>query len=85
MRSYLDRHPGVSSGRALPDVRDQPVHRRALARHRLTSRHLLVLKSSRVVGEVMGDYHPTATPRSTTPSRASCSPGRCAIPRRRPG
>jgi DNA gyrase subunit A len=52
----------VIVGRALPDVRDglKPVHRRCLyAMHRLgntwNSKHL---KSARVVGDVIGKYHP---------------------------
>ena len=61
-RSYIDYSMSVIVGRALPDVRDglKPVHRRCLyAMHRLNntwnSKHV---KSARVVGEVIGKYHP---------------------------
>jgi DNA gyrase subunit A len=60
--SYLDYAMSVIIGRALPDVRDglKPVHRRILyAQHQLgntaSSGHI---KSARVVGETMGNYHP---------------------------
>ena len=59
---YIDYSMSVIVGRALPDVRDglKPVHRRVLfGMHRLnntfSSKHM---KSARVVGEVMGKYHP---------------------------
>ena len=61
-RSYLDYSMSVIIGRALPDVRDglKPVHRRilytmqqmGLAPNRATR------KCARIVGEVMGKYHP---------------------------
>ena len=61
-RSYLDYAMSVIVGRALPDVRDglKPVHRRVLyamydGGYRPTASFS---KSSRVVGEVMGNYHP---------------------------
>ena len=61
-RSYLDYAMSVIVGRALPDVRDglKPVHRRVLyamydGGYRPNSSFS---KSSRVVGEVMGNYHP---------------------------
>ena len=61
-RSYLDYAMSVIVGRALPDVRDglKPVHRRVLyamydGGYRPSSSFS---KSSRVVGEVMGNYHP---------------------------
>ena len=61
-RSYLDYAMSVIVGRALPDVRDglKPVHRRVLyamydGGYRPASSFS---KSSRVVGEVMGNYHP---------------------------
>ena len=60
--SYLDYAMSVIIGRALPDIRDglKPVHRRILyAMHELG---LLwnrpFKKSARVVGEVLGKYHP---------------------------
>jgi len=61
-RSYLDYAMSVIVGRALPDVRDglKPVHRRVLyamydGGYRPDS---AFSKCSRVVGEVMGQYHP---------------------------
>ena len=61
-RSYLDYAMSVIVSRALPDVRDglKPVHRRILyAMYQMglhaTSRHT---KSAKVVGEVLGKYHP---------------------------
>ncbi|MFM9941449.1 MAG: DNA gyrase subunit A [Hyphomicrobiaceae bacterium] len=61
-RSYLDYAMSVIVSRALPDVRDglKPVHRRILyAMHQLNlawnRKHM---KSSKVVGDTMGDYHP---------------------------
>ena len=61
-RDYIDYSMSVIVGRALPDVRDglKPVHRRCLfAMHELgnvwNSKHV---KSARVVGEVIGKYHP---------------------------
>ena len=63
MRScYLDYAMSVIIGRALPDVRDgmKPVHRRVLyAMHSLGNYHNKpYLKSARVVGDVLGKYHP---------------------------
>jgi DNA gyrase subunit A len=59
---YLDYAMSVIIGRALPDVRDglKPVHRRALfAMHTLGNYHNKpFLKSARVVGDVIGKYHP---------------------------
>jgi len=61
-QSYIDYAMSVIAGRALPDVRDglKPVHRRILyAMHEAGvtsgSAHR---KSSSIVGETMGDYHP---------------------------
>lgn len=60
--SYLDYSMSVIVGRALPDVRDglKPVHRRILYAMRdlglLHNREYK--KSARVVGEVLGKYHP---------------------------
>jgi len=60
--SYLDYAMSVIVARALPDVRDglKPVHRRILyAMWGLGLRHTAkFLKSARVVGDVMGKYHP---------------------------
>jgi DNA gyrase subunit A len=61
-RSYLDYAMSVIVSRALPDVRDglKPVHRRILyAMQELGLDHnKKYMKSARVVGEVMGKYHP---------------------------
>ena len=61
-QDYLDYSMSVIVGRALPDVRDglKPVHRRCLyAMYKLgntwNSKHL---KSARIVGDVIGKYHP---------------------------
>ncbi len=61
-RDYIDYSMSVIVGRALPDVRDglKPVHRRSLyGMYKLNvtsgAKHM---KSARVVGEVMGKYHP---------------------------
>jgi DNA gyrase subunit A len=60
--SYLDYSMSVIVGRALPDVRDglKPVHRRILyAMSELGLAHNKPFKkSARIVGEVMGKYHP---------------------------
>ena len=59
---YLDYAMSVIIGRALPDVRDglKPVHRRALyAMHTLgNASNKPFLKSARIVGDVIGKYHP---------------------------
>ncbi len=61
-RSYLDYSMSVIIGRALPDVRDglKPVHRRILfGMDNLGNTHARPYKkSARVVGDVMGKYHP---------------------------
>ncbi len=61
-RSYLDYAMSVIVGRALPDIRDglKPVHRRVLyamydGGYRPDKGYY---KSSRIVGDVMGKYHP---------------------------
>jgi DNA gyrase subunit A len=60
--SYLDYAMSVIVGRALPDVRDglKPVHRRVLfAMNELKNDHNKPYKkSARVVGDVIGKYHP---------------------------
>ncbi len=60
--SYLDYAMSVIVGRALPDVRDglKPVHRRILyAMHDLGMQPTKPFKkSARIVGEVLGKYHP---------------------------
>jgi DNA gyrase subunit A len=61
-KSYMDYAMSVIVGRALPDVRDglKPVHRRALfAMRELNNYHNRPhLKSARIVGDVIGKYHP---------------------------
>ena len=61
-QSYMDYAMSVIVGRALPDVRDglKPVHRRVLyAMHETANDYNKPYKkSARVVGEVMGKYHP---------------------------
>ncbi|MBU2577395.1 DNA gyrase subunit A [Patescibacteria group bacterium] len=61
-RSYLDYAMSVIVQRALPDVRDglKPVHRRILyAMHQMGLGHTSKFsKSAKVVGEVLGKYHP---------------------------
>ncbi len=61
-KSYLDYAMSVIVGRALPDVRDglKPVHRRVLfAMHELGNDYNKPYKkSARVVGDVIGKYHP---------------------------
>jgi DNA gyrase subunit A len=61
-RSYLDYAMSVIVSRALPDVRDglKPVHRRILYAMHEGNYHWnrKYVKSSRIVGDVMGKYHP---------------------------
>ncbi|SPD73510.1 DNA gyrase (type II topoisomerase), subunit A [uncultured Desulfobacterium sp.] len=61
-KSYLEYSMSVIVGRALPDVRDglKPVHRRVLfAMHELKNYfNKSFKKSARVVGDVIGKYHP---------------------------
>src|SRR5213596_3041969 len=60
--SFLDYAMSVIVGRALPDVRDglKPVHRRVLyGMHQMSNTwNRPYKKSARVVGDVMGNYHP---------------------------
>ena len=82
-RSYMDYAMSVIVSRALPDVRDglKPVHRRVLyamydGGYRPDRGYF---KCSRVVGDVMGSYHPHGD--SLDLRHRSCdwrSPGRCA-------
>ena len=61
-RSYLDYAMSVIIGRALPDVRDglKPVHRRILFGmwEQSNTAGKAYKKSARIVGDVMGKYHP---------------------------
>ncbi len=61
-KSYLDYAMSVIVARALPDVRDglKPVHRRILfAMHQINLTYQAhYAKSAKVVGEVLGKYHP---------------------------
>ena len=69
-RSYLDYAMSVIVARALPDVRDglKPVHRRILyaMREGGYDYNRPTRKSSRIVGDVMGNTTRTAAMRSTT-------------------
>src|SRR3954470_12135612 len=60
--AYIDYSMSVIVGRALPDIRDglKPVHRRVLfAMHELGNTfNKPYKKSARIVGEVLGKYHP---------------------------
>jgi len=60
--SYLDYSMSVIIGRAIPDIRDglKPVHRRCLYSMHQTGSHYnqAYKKSARIVGDVMGKYHP---------------------------
>lgn len=60
--AYIDYSMSVIVSRAIPDVRDglKPVHRRVLfGMHELGVRHdKAYKKSARIVGEVLGKYHP---------------------------
>ncbi len=60
--AYLDYSMSVIIGRAIPDIRDglKPVHRRCLYSMHLTGSHYNqpYKKSARIVGDVMGKYHP---------------------------
>src|SRR6202044_549054 len=61
-QSYLDYAMSVMVGRALPDVRDglKPVHRRVLHAMRELGNdyNRAYKKSARIVGDVIGKYHP---------------------------
>src|SRR6201996_3765013 len=61
-QSYLDYAMSVIVGRALPDVRDglKPVHRRVLYAMRVLGNdyNRPYKKSARIVGDVIGKYHP---------------------------
>lgn len=60
--SYLDYSMSVIIGRAIPDIRDglKPVHRRTLYSMHSTGTHYnqAFKKSARIVGDVIGKYHP---------------------------
>lgn len=61
-QSYLDYAMSVIVGRALPDARDglKPVHRRVLHAMNILGNHYnsTYKKSARVVGDVIGKFHP---------------------------
>ncbi len=61
-KSYMDYAMSVIIGRALPDVRDglKPVHRRTLfaMRELGNTYNRPYIKSARIVGDVIGKYHP---------------------------
>ncbi|MEE4538570.1 MAG: DNA gyrase subunit A, partial [Erythrobacter sp.] len=60
--SYLDYAMSVIVARALPDIRDglKPVHRRILYASKIGNfvAGRAFVKSAKIVGDVMGDYHP---------------------------
>jgi len=60
--SYIDYSMSVIIGRAIPDIRDgmKPVHRRTLFSLHQTGTHYTspYKKSARIVGDVIGKYHP---------------------------
>src|SRR5258708_13526276 len=70
-RSYLDYAMSVIIGRALPDFRDglKPVHRRVLwAMNELGNTYNKAsTKTARVVGIVIGNYHPPAPTPTSAP------------------
>ena len=70
-KSYLDYAMSVIVSRALPDVRDglKPVHRRILYAMMEGGYDWSkpYRKSARVVGDVMGNYHPMVTARFMNP------------------
>ncbi len=78
-QSYLDYAMSVIIGRALPDARDglKPVHRRVLyAMYDLSNDwNRPYKKSARVVGDVIGKYHPHGDTAVYDTRRTS----RCAI------
>ncbi len=89
-RSYLDYAMSVIVGRALPDVRDglKPVHRRVLYAMHEANNHWnrSYVKCARVVGEVMGKYHPHGDQRDLRHARAHGAGFLAALPAdRRPG
>ena len=83
-RSYLEYAMSVIVSRALPDIRDglKPVHRRILySMHEAGYQwNKPYRKSARIVGDVIGKYHPTAINRSTTRLCAWCKTFRCGFP-----
>jgi DNA gyrase subunit A len=60
--SYIDYSMSIIVGRAIPDVRDglKPVHRRILYSMEVSNFHYDKphRKSARIVGDVLGKYHP---------------------------
>jgi topoisomerase-4 subunit A len=80
---YLVYALSTITARSLPDLRDglKPVHRRLLwaMRQLKLDPNGAFKKSARVVGDVIGKYHPTAMPASMTRWCASPRISRCAI------
>ena len=98
--SYLDYAMSVIVGRALPDVRDglKPVHRRVLfsMNENGLQPNRPYAKSARIVGDVMGKYHPHGDSRDLRHARAPGAglldaqharrrPGQLRLDRRGPG
>ena len=89
-KSYLDYAMSVIIGRALPDVRDglKPVHRRILygMYEQGNTAGKAYKKSARIVGDVMGKFHPHGDSRDLRHGRAHGAGLLDALPaRRRPG
>ena len=82
-KSYLDYAMSVIVGRALPDVRDglKPVHRRVLYAMNVLGNdwNKAYKKSARVVGDVIGKYHPHGDSAFTTRSCAWPNHLQCVI------
>lgn len=83
-KSFLEYSMSVIVDRALPDVRDglKPVHRRILfsAGEEGLTPDKPHRKSATIVGDVLGNYHPTVMLPFTMPWCVWHSPFRCAIP-----
>ena len=83
--SYIDYSMSVIVSRALPDVRDgfKPVHRRVLygmAKLKNFS-NAPYKKSARIVGDVLGKYHPHGDDRATSARSTATAPLPCVTPR----
>jgi DNA gyrase subunit A len=83
-KSYLDYAMSVIIGRAIPDVRDglKPVHRRILysMHEQKVTAELLLQEVARIVGDVLGKYHPHGDHRGLRRARAHGAGLRAALP-----
>ena len=89
-RSYMDYAMSVIIGRALPDVRDglKPAHRRVLYGMRTMglASNRAYRKCAKIVGEVIGNYHPARRRAGLRHARAAGAGLQHALsPGRRPG